>query len=72
MNPFKWKLYSDWKLILRKSWVVKAGVLSGLLSALEFITPFFVTWFPQGIFIFLAMIISFVIPIIRVVYQKDI
>ena len=66
------KLYEDWKTILKKAWVVRFGILSGMLSVVEIVLPYFETVVPRGVFGVLSVITAFAIPYVRIVYQKDV
>ena len=50
------RLHSDWKLVLRKAWSIRLGVLAGLFSGAEVILPLFNDAFPRNVFAILSFI----------------
>lgn len=66
------KLGASWKRVLRTAWSVRLAALSGLLSALELIAPYFAFAMPQGLFAALAIVTSIGASVARVVVQEGV
>ena len=66
------KLGASWKRVLRTAWSVRLAALSGLLSALELIAPYFAFAMPQGVFAALAIATSIGASVARVVVQEGV
>jgi len=64
------KLASDWKLIAKKAWSFRLGILAALLSGAEIILPLFVDAFPRHIFAILSFITVMSAVFARLVAQK--
>ena len=66
------RLGTSWKKVLRTAWSVRLAVLSGLLSALELIAPYFAFAMPQGVFAALAIATRIGASVARVVVQEGV
>ena len=66
------RLGTSWKKVLRTAWSVRLAALSGLLSALELIAPYFAFAMPQGVFAALAITTSIGASVARVVVQEGV
>lgn len=52
----KIKLHENYKYILKKSWAIKWGILSGIFAGAEIIVPLFADSIPRNIFATLSFI----------------
>lgn len=68
----KFKLYQNWKAILKSSWSLRFIILAGLLSGLEVALPLIGDQLPQGIFAGLSAAFTGAAFIARLVAQKGI
>ena len=66
------KLYDDWRLILRKAWSVRLGVLAGLFSGAEVILPLFNDAIPRALFAVLSFVAVGGAVIARLVAQPKV
>ena len=66
------KFGASWKNVLRTAWSVRLAALSGLLSALELVAPYFAFAMPQGVFAALAIATSIGASVARVVVQEGV
>ena len=66
------KLYPNWKEILRKAWSIKFMIIAGLLSAGEVVLPMFGDSIPRALFASLSGFFCCAAFIARLVAQKDV
>ena len=50
------RFHRDWKLVLRKAWSIRLGVLAGVFSGAEVILPLFNAAFPRNVFAILSFV----------------
>ena len=65
------KLHADWKIIVKKAWSFKFGVLAGCFSGIEVLLPMFTESIPQKLFALLAFVAAFGGVISRVFAQRN-
>ena len=64
-------LDEDWKLILRKAWSIKFGILSAIFAGVEIILPIIQSSIPRGLFAGLTLLSVTGGLISRLIVQKD-
>lgn len=65
------RLIPEWRRVLNKAWTVKFSLLSGVLGAAELALQIFPTSIPQGMFGAASVLVAAVIPLVRVLAQKE-
>lgn len=68
----KFKLYDNWREILRRSWSLRFIILAGILSGCEVVLPLIGDRFEQGTFAALSFFFVAAAFVARLVAQKDI
>lgn len=65
------RLIPEWRRVLNKAWTVKFSLLSGLLGAAELALQIFPTSIPHGLLGAASVLVAAVIPLVRVLAQKE-
>jgi hypothetical protein len=65
------KLLPNWKQVLFGSWSSRLGFLATLLGGLEVVLPAFQDVVPRGVFAIATVIVTSVIPVVRVIQQQE-
>lgn len=65
------RLIPEWRRVLNKAWTVKFSLLAGLLGAAELALQIFPTSIPRGLLGAASVLVAAVIPLVRVLAQKE-
>lgn len=65
------KLHEDWKLILRKAWSIRLGLIAAIFSGAEVVLPMFSGSVPRNLFAVLSFVAVAGAVIARLVAQKE-
>lgn len=64
------RLSPEWKRIVRRAWSFRLNIVAGVLTALEFLLPYFSDAIPRGIFAGLSLLTITAANVARVMQQK--
>ena len=64
------KLIPDWRVVLKKAWSLRLMLVAAILSAAEFLLPFYSDSMPQGMFAGMSFVTVAGAFIARFIAQK--
>jgi TRAP-type C4-dicarboxylate transport system permease small subunit len=65
------KLLDNWRVVARRAWSVRLGVIAAVLSGAEIVLPFFSDTVPRQLFALLSFVTVVAAVFARLVAQKE-
>ncbi len=68
----QFRLYDNWKTILKQAWSIRFALIAGVLSGCEVALPYLSDRFPPTVFALLAAVFCCAAFVARLVAQKGV